>query len=133
MHYWLLFSPCISKSKRRDVYWMCLSLQILFVYFLILPSLLHPSIYSIVFILVSILFFIAFSVIHRYYLTWFAHSTPVYFDSQVPKFARVQKISSHAPTPRQADKEAVQVAMTLFLTQAEGPPEECMLLEPSYS
>ena len=31
---------------------MWLSLQILFVYFLTLPSLLHPSIYSIVFILV---------------------------------------------------------------------------------
>ena len=77
-------------------------------------------------------FFIAFCIIHQCHLTWVAHSTPVYFDSQVPKFVRAWKISSHAPMPRQADKEAAQVAMTLFLT-AEGPPEELTLLEPSYS
>ena len=65
-------------------------------------------------------------------MPWFAHSTPVYFGSQVPKFARARKISSHAPMPRQADKEAAQVAMTLFLT-AEGPSEEWPLLKPSYS
>ena len=100
---------------------MCLSLQILFVYFLILPSLLHPSIYSIVFILVSILFFIAFSVIHQCHLIWFAHST-----SQVPKFARARKISSHAPMPRQADKKSCPssvAAMTLFLTAQRDHPK----------
>ena len=34
----------IKKSKYRDAQWMWLSLQILFMYFLALPSLLHPSI-----------------------------------------------------------------------------------------
>ena len=39
-------SDVYEKSKRRDVYSGCdtLSLRILFVYFLALPSLLHPSI-----------------------------------------------------------------------------------------
>ena len=51
----LLYSCTYSRSKRRYVKWMWLSLQILFVYFLTLPSLLHPS-SSLFFILVSILF-----------------------------------------------------------------------------
>ena len=45
---------------------------------LIMPSLLHPSILfncSIVFILISVLFFIGLSVIYQCHLTWFVYST----------------------------------------------------------
>ena len=60
----LLFSIYCCRLACAILQWMWLSLQIsfvyvqiLFVYFLTLPSLLHPSIYSIVFILVSVLFY----------------------------------------------------------------------------
>ena len=51
------FFASLNLKASVGMYSRCdYPLQILFVYFLILPSLLHPSIYSIVFILVPVLF-----------------------------------------------------------------------------
>ena len=49
-------------------------LQILFVYFLILPSLLYPSILFNCFILVPVLFFNAHSAFYQCHLTWLTHN-----------------------------------------------------------
>ena len=85
-------------------------------------------------------FLIAFSVIHHWMPSYMVCS----FNSmqctlvarcQSLKFTCALKISSHAPMPRQADKEAALVVLILFLSwlTAEGLPEEWPLLEPSYS
>ena len=63
------------------------------VYFLTLPSLFHP----IVFTLVSVVFFIA---LINATLRWFGHPTvngPACVIKWVPKFTRARKIRSHAP------------------------------------
>ena len=66
------------------------SLQILFVYFLTLLSLLHPSILFNCFC-TCFFFFIALGVIHQCHLIWFAHSTPTI--EEVPKFARAKFVA----------------------------------------
>ena len=93
------------------------------VYFLTLPSLLVLQ-FSIIFILVSVLFLLL-SVIHQYVpsytvcnFQWSRVLNSVEDGRyKVTKFAHACKICSHAPRipmPRQADKEAAQVAMRLF-------------------
>ena len=71
-YYWLFLHS--SKSKRRDsVYSRCdYPLQILFVYFLILPSLLLPSINFYSYLFYS--FLCALSAIYQCHLTWLAHN-----------------------------------------------------------
>ena len=93
---------------------MWLSLQILFVYLLTLPSLLHPSIYSTVFYTCFCSFFIALNVTHQCHLHGLPHSTLNGPACGRWEFTRARKIRSHAPhvpMPRQADKEAAQIAM----------------------
>ena len=103
---------------------MWLSLWILFVYFLTLPSLLHSSIlfncfYTCFYLI--IFFFIALSKFYQCHLTWFVHSTLVYFSRRWEvRNSRMRGKSVATPLAflclgaRQADKEAAQVAMRLF-------------------
>ena len=76
-----------------------------------LPSLLHPSIHSIVFILISIPFFIIIQcILHGLLIQLQCTSV-----AKVPKFTRAQKISCHTPMLRQAGKEATHAALVAMI------------------
>ena len=84
----IIYDPHATQKASVGMYSDCdylLSLKILFVCFLALPSLLHPSILLIVFTLVSVIFYCMSATIYIKY-RW-----------EVPKFARARKSSSHAP------------------------------------
>ena len=85
----IIYDPHASQKASVGMYSGCdhlLSLKILFVCFLALPSLLHPSILFNCFTLVSVLVYCMSATILYIKYRW-----------EVLKFAHARKSSSHAP------------------------------------
>ena len=80
---------CTPQKASVGMYSRCDCL--LFVYFLILPSLLHSSILFNCFLYLFLFFFIALSVIYQCHLTWFA------YNFWLSGRWEVRKILCHAP------------------------------------